>query len=337
MFSRYSILFSALFLVSFTNAEAVPIYFSGPVTLTADTTLTGSSITFAQTVDSDAGPRTLAVNSSAGGLTRFDGAVGSTAALASLVTNADGQTDINGGSVTTVGNQTYNDPIILTANTTLSGNNITFAQTVDSDAGPRMLVVNSSAGGLTRFDGAVGSTAALASLVTNADGQTDINGGSVTTVGDQTYNDVLTFSNDLILTGTNISLIGGIEIDIGGTLEAEYEQIFANGALFLDGLLDLTLTGGFDPIVGDTFDLLFGNSITDLGLTINAPILSGGKYFDFSIINGSNNDLLRVSVKAPASVPEPASLLLMSIGFVILGLFGGGLQRSRSTSGNSLA
>jgi len=159
----------------------------------------------------------------------------------------------------------------------------------------------------------------------------------VTTTGDQTYNDFLTFSDDLTLQDANIVLAGGVGFDIGGSDAANYEQISAFGALSVGGILDLTLTGGFDPAVGDTFDLLFGNTITDLGLTLSAPALSGGRFFGYSIVDGVNTDLLRVTVGAPgAPVPKPATLLLMSIGLAILGLLRGALRRSNPT-GNSLA
>src|SRR5262249_25620520 len=145
-------------------------------------------ISFAKTLD---GPFALAVNT--GGNTTFNGAVGSTTPLMSLTTDAPGTTDLNGGTVTTTGNQTYLDPVVLTANTTLNGSNITFNSTVDSDsnATPRSLTVNSSGNGTTTFNLRVGDASPLLSLTTNADGTTDLNAGTVTTTGDQTYNDAV--------------------------------------------------------------------------------------------------------------------------------------------------
>ena len=55
-------------------------------------------------------------------------------ALASLTTDVPGETDLNGGVVNTIGPQTYNDPVLLTADTVLTsqfGGDITFASTVD--------------------------------------------------------------------------------------------------------------------------------------------------------------------------------------------------------------
>ena len=89
-------------------------------------------------------------------------------ALASLTTDVPGETDLNGGVVNTIGPQTYNDPVLLTADTVLTsqfGGNITFASTVD---GTFALTVNTA--GVTAFNGAVGGATALASLTTDAPG-----------------------------------------------------------------------------------------------------------------------------------------------------------------------
>ena len=77
-------------------------------------------------------------------MTAFNGAVGGVTALASLTTDAPGTTDLNGGVVNTIGTQTYNDPVLLTADTVLTsqfGGNITFASTVD---GAFALTVNTA-------------------------------------------------------------------------------------------------------------------------------------------------------------------------------------------------
>ena len=129
------------------------------------------------------------------------------AALTSLTTDATGTTEINGGSVDTTGNQTYNDAVQLGADATLTS---TGAGTIEFDTildGPQNLIVNTS--GITRFDGAVGNVAALTSLTTDAGGTTEINGGSVDTTGNQTYNDAVELDSSVVnlttLTGTDIA------------------------------------------------------------------------------------------------------------------------------------
>src|SRR5207249_431811 len=133
----------------------------GPITLTQPVLLTGTTlvtagagnVTFSGTVNGGFG---LTVNSA--GTTTFGGAVGNNDALASLTTDAAGSTAINGGSVTTTGNQTYHDSVTLDAvgnSTTLTGVNISFDSTLRSTTdGEEALIVNAS--GVTTFGGAVG-------------------------------------------------------------------------------------------------------------------------------------------------------------------------------------
>ena len=74
------------------------------------------------------GGSALTVNST--GSTTFTGPVGGSTALLSLTTDAMGTTAINGGSVVTSGNQTFNDAVTLgqaTTFTTTTGGNVTFA------------------------------------------------------------------------------------------------------------------------------------------------------------------------------------------------------------------
>src|SRR5262249_59642960 len=115
------------------------------------TSTSSGNVTFASTVD---GNYSLTVNTA--GTTAFDGAVGSTTALVNLTTDAPGTTDLNGLAVTTTGNQTYNDAVVLTANallTATSSGNVTFASTVD---GNYSLTVNTA--GTTAFDGTGGGS-----------------------------------------------------------------------------------------------------------------------------------------------------------------------------------
>src|SRR5439155_739009 len=152
----------------------------------------------------------LTVNTA--GVTTFGGAVGGSGnPLLSVTTDAAGSTAINGGSVTTRGDQTYHDPVTLNAaanSTTLTGVNVTFDSTVRSTTdGEEALIVNAS--GVTTFSGAVGDNSLRLALPTSdAAGSTAINGGAVTTTGDQTYHDPVTLNaaaNSTTLTGVNVT------------------------------------------------------------------------------------------------------------------------------------
>ena len=66
---------------------------------------------------------------------RFLLLAGGTLALASLTTDAAGSTQVNGGSVTTTGAQTYNDRVTLGAGATFTSTGagqIQFVTTLDS-------------------------------------------------------------------------------------------------------------------------------------------------------------------------------------------------------------
>ena len=175
--------------------------------LTADATLVstgGGNISFSM-LD---GAHVLQVNTA--GATIFGGLVGSVTPLTSLTTDAAGTTQINGGGVTSSGPQTYKDPVTLGANTTLTSNgggDITFGGALD---GAQALQVSTA--GATIFGGLVGSTTPLASLTVDAAGTTQINGGGVTTSGDQTYNDPVTLYNDPVPPGadTTTTLTGAV-------------------------------------------------------------------------------------------------------------------------------
>jgi hypothetical protein len=134
----------------------------------ASTALNASSVTLAKTVN---GASALTITSA--GQTTFDGAVGNNRALVSLTTDAAGTTVLAGGSVRTSGAQTYNDPVLLANDTTLTDltpaasvsdkvGNITFNNTVD---GRFKLKVNTE--GNEVFNGVVGGKAALTLLETD--------------------------------------------------------------------------------------------------------------------------------------------------------------------------
>ena len=176
--------------------------YNDAVTLGGDVALasTGNgAIGFTSTVN---GAHALTVNTA--GTTTFGGALGGTAALTSLTTDAAGGTTL-GANVTTAGAQTYNDAMTLNTDVMLAstGNGaVGFASTVN---GAHALTVNT--GGVTRFGGAVGGTTALTSLTTDAAGSAAL-GASVTTAGAQTYNDAVTLNTDVTLTSTGNGAIG---------------------------------------------------------------------------------------------------------------------------------
>jgi hypothetical protein len=239
--------------------------YNGAVTLGAITTITGSSVEFAQTLAG--GGFGLTVSSA--GTTRFGGAV---SGLNTLETDLLGTTQLN-GNVTTSGLQTYNDDVRIDNPLTLMTTNsaVSFEGTVDSQpAENNALTVTAGTGDIT-FTGAVGAMRALgaiianstnltrfnstvesASLTTNLLGTTQLN-GNVTTSGLQTYNDDVRIDNPLTLMTTNSA------VSFEGTVDSQPAE---NNALTVTaGTGDITFTGAVGGAVALSSLDVDGNNI----------------------------------------------------------------------------
>ncbi|MEG4573053.1 CHAT domain-containing protein [Microcoleus sp. N3A4] len=229
------------------------------VTIANNPTLTGSDVTFNNTVD---GSSDLTANAVSGNVT-FNGAVGNTTALgnitanstgttafnqtvnaASLTTDAGGTTQVK-GNVTTTGSQTYGDAVTIANNPILSGDSITLDNTVD---GTSDLTVKASSGNVT-FNGAVGAAKAIGNLTVNSTGTTAFNQtvnaaslttdaggtttlkGNVTTTGSQTYGDAVTIANNPILSGSDITFNNTVDGSSDLTAKAVSGNVTFNGAV----------------------------------------------------------------------------------------------------------
>jgi hypothetical protein len=224
------------------------------------------------------------------GTTSFLGAIGGSAALTSLTTDAAGLT-MPGGSVTTTGAQSYNDPVSLTAVTTMTSTgagDISFASTVN---GPVPLTVNTA--GTTTLGGAVGGSAALVSLTTDAPGTTALNGGAVTTSGAQSYNDPVTLGADTTLTSTgsgNISFAstinGGFALTTNTagtmTLDGAVGGATALASLTTQSAGTTALNGGAVTTSGGQ---TYGNAVT-LGADTTLTSTGGGNIALAKTVNG---------------------------------------------------
>jgi filamentous hemagglutinin family protein len=185
--------------------------YNGPLSILADSVLNASGVTFAGTVNSaSAADRALTINTTGNGFTRFQATVGALNPLRAITTNADGTTVLSGVSIFTSGAQTYENRVVLSGNATLSGSLVRFDDTVNSLGAPRSLTVNTSGSGTTVFRGAVGVGSPLASLTTDSDGLTRIEGGRVVTTGQQAYNDNVQITADTTLEGTSIFFGGAL-------------------------------------------------------------------------------------------------------------------------------
>ena len=201
------------------------------ITFSSDVVLTNGPITietgnnfvrFDGPVD---GAQALVVNAAGFSTTRFNAAVGSVTPLASLTTNAGGTVRIS-APISTSGGMTFQGPVVLVTDSTLTDTGvfgITFADTVNGqNRGGQALTLNVA--GATTFSGVVGGTRSLASIDTDAAGTTAINGGAVTTTGSQTYNDAVslgagtqTLAASALTFGSTLDGLGGLDADVAGT------------------------------------------------------------------------------------------------------------------------
>ncbi|MFM8952518.1 MAG: beta strand repeat-containing protein, partial [Planctomycetaceae bacterium] len=221
------------------------------------------AVTFAKTLNGDS---TLAVNTA--GVTTFGGAVGNVTALKSLTTDAAGTTRISGGLIKTTGlaGQVYGDAVILVTDTTLDAGAgaVTFAAAVN---GPGSLTVNTT--GVTTFTAAVGGDTPLAAITTNANGTTTINGGSVRTLGTQSWLDDVVMSIDTLFHSAN----GAIEGGPANTFSAPGRAVTFNAAAGIGGGNPLRIAAG--SVVAAVSGQTGGITLTGVGdLVIGAGGLS---------------------------------------------------------------
>jgi filamentous hemagglutinin family protein len=283
------------------NPATGEIDFNSPVTLaTGAITVTtqNAPVNFNSTVD---GGEALIVNAGTGATT-FASAVGGAVVVSSIATDAGGTTTINASIIHTSGAQTYNDALTLGADTTLTGVNVVFHNTVD---GAHALTVDDS--GITTFAGVVGGTTALTSITTDAPGAVAVNASAVTTSGAQTYNELMTLGSDATFTGSGVR--------------------FGNG---VNGAHALTVNAGtaaaqFGGAVGGTTPL---TSVTATGNTVSAGNVRTTGAQTYTGAGGVTLDGALVTTDSPVTVTGPTTLA----GDTSIATTGGDITFSGATS-----
>jgi filamentous hemagglutinin family protein len=218
----------------------------GDVYLGTDNVLTGTEITFHDTVNSKWNTPNRALTTH-GELT-FKDTVGDTSALRFL--EAFDTVHLNGGLVRTNEGQRYRGPVILGADNhllSLGGGDIRFDDTID---GMHDLLVSTS--GVTRFDGVVGGGEALRSLTTDAPGSTRI-GADMTA-------DALDF-NDGVRLAADVDLRGYDSVNFGSTLQGTGHN--------------LTIRSPLTAFHGDVTDMDLLRTDADGTTTIDASRITG--------------------------------------------------------------
>ena len=279
----------ALRSVSGTNTYGGDIFLSEAATVSADS---GTTLILSNPVYSLYGLSNQYLSCdltvSGNGLVIFEGAIGNIASVPGQdswtipldsFTGSHGTTlFLNGGSVTTTGSQTYNEIVTLGGNTILTGADISFVFEVKSDVtSQKNFSLTVSDLGTTTFGGSVGGSNAgeeLSSLFIMSNGGTAINGGSVTTTGPQTYNDIVILGTNTSLKGSGITFDSTVQSDGTGNYSLTvYDPgitIFrgaVGGSRAGEQLLSLE-TYGTDPV--------FYGSVTTTGAQIYHDIVTMG-------------------------------------------------------------
>jgi sugar lactone lactonase YvrE len=256
-------------------------YYGNPVTITQDTTLTstrGEWINFNSLIDGSAGTETLVVNTT--GLTTFSGPVGGSAGAPDLesLNVTSGPTQVNGGSISTLGTQNYAGAISISSETTLKSTGtgaagaISFGSTIDG-IGSGLDTLHVVTAGLTTIVGAVGGSASSPDIeaLDVQVGPAEIEGGVIATRSVQYYGNPVTIAQNTALTSSR-----GEWIDFNSTVDAGRNP----AGLTITTSYPYTNDSGspqlFDTAVGGQSPLSYLAANVEGGIVLNSPISTTG-------------------------------------------------------------
>ena len=246
-----------------------------------------------------------------GGTVEFDGAIrnevgGAIAGRGTLIVNAgltnEGNIAFSGGYTDVLGdiNNSGSGAIIVTGGATT-----TFFDDVINNGSE----IRTSAGSQSVYLGSVSGSGAFTGTGTNYF-EGDLRPGNSPSE--------VTFGGDIVLGSTNTLLI-----EIGGLLAGEeYDVINVAGTANLGGTLNISLydlgSGIFDVSLGDSFDILFAESIVGEFDLLSYAVLGNGLAWDLGFITDAigTTDIARLSVVS--AVPVPASVWLFGSGLICL-------------------
>lgn len=102
----------------------------------------------------------------------------------------------------------------------------------------------------------------------------------------------LDLGNNLINTSTSV-----IDVDINSSAANDYGRIVGNATnsnITLDGTLNITLLGGFEPNIGESFTIITGASVTGTFAAVNGTAIVAGRRFDV-VYSAANVTLMLVT------------------------------------------
>ncbi len=283
-----------------TAAEVIPN--TASVTVDSGAVLQLASLTGAETINALNGAGTVRTFptggfgsnltvGSANGSGSFSGTLLNGASALSLTKTGSGTQTLGGAN-------TYTGATIVAGGTLAVTGSISGSATIDVQSGANLDVAAAGGGFI------VGATQTLKGTG-NVLGATTVNGtlSPGASPGTLTFNSALTFGSASALT-----------LELGGTNPGEFDKVSGVTNLTLDGTFTVSLFGGFNPVPGNSFDVLdWSGTLDATGFNMASDLVLPGLALDYTwdTTNFTSDGSLAV-------VPEPGSAALLLGGLAML-------------------
>jgi filamentous hemagglutinin family protein len=298
---------STIAITTVTTSPNGVVTFNNPTTLAGNTTITAQSVTFADTLDSDADAslRNLTITA-ASGMLDFTGpftsesltagaaavsfaATGQTHSLGNVIINASGPSsgaaiDLN-NSPLDISSATFSSPVILTTDLTINATgDVDFQSTIDSDSNAtvRSLTINSP--GTTTFGGDIGDTHPLSGLSSSGSGPTDINAAAITVVGLQAYAGPVSLGANATLEAASVTF--------SSTIAGSSHNLAVGGNARFDAAVTGIGTLGVSGTAAVSADITSSGQQTYAGaMTLGSDVTLTGNGLSLASITGNSHNL----------------------------------------------
>ena len=300
---------------------------------TLETLSIGSSKTV--TVKTGGSVVTESITNESDGTMSVDGATTSVAVANSFNNHgkftASNTADVGAGSFSNTGMATVDTGAVLTTTTLVNAAGAEFDVT-----GPASAVmvdgIAENRGTMSIRDGATvaagayeqyeGTTTIDAATLGAAGSANEIHGGTLTGIGSiggalhiltgGTLDIGLAADTTAALDVAGNATFGGTWlVEIAGLAAADFDRVLAGGVVTAGGTLEVSLLGGFSPVVGDVFDIALGTGAGGAFAATLFPVFDGRT---FETIVGA--DFIRLAVVNAVPLPPAFALLIAACGYL---------------------